>query len=276
MNLKIILKEVFGFLDFRPGQEEIIKLILNKKHILAVLSTGAGKSLCYQLPAVALAGRTIVVSPLIALMNDQTAHLQSLKIPADKIHSHCPFKQNQNTLQAFIKGKVKNKKHHKLPTFGKGVNHSKNFWELFARQLLSSGNINIAIEQFGALKITQNGEDILYGRKKFFYKDLIPLSVVQKKQKTKKANLEKKYIPLAKPKPESLPLLSSLKKLRRQLAQKKGVPAYIIFSDRTLIEMSNLKPQSLEEMLFVNGVGKHKLELYGSAFLNEIKNSALV
>ncbi|MCY4513039.1 MAG: DEAD/DEAH box helicase, partial [Bdellovibrionales bacterium] len=107
MDLKPVLKEKFGFSDFRSGQEETVKLLLDKKHVLAVLSTGAGKSLCYQLPAILFSGRTVVVSPLIALMNDQTAHLQSLKIPADKIHSHCHFSQNQATLNSFIKGEVK-------------------------------------------------------------------------------------------------------------------------------------------------------------------------
>ena len=106
-NLKPVLKEKFGFSDFRPGQEEIVKLLLDKKHVLAVLSTGAGKSLCYQLPAILFSGRTVVVSPLIALMNDQTAHLRFLKIPADKLHSHRPFRQNQATLDSFIRGAVK-------------------------------------------------------------------------------------------------------------------------------------------------------------------------
>ena len=107
MESKPVLKEKFGFSGFHPGQEEIIKLLLNKKHILAVLSTGAGKSLCYQLPAILFSGRTVVVSPLIALMNDQTDHLHSLKISADKIHSHCHFRQNQATLNSFIKGETK-------------------------------------------------------------------------------------------------------------------------------------------------------------------------
>ena len=596
MDLKSVLKENFGFLDFRPGQEEIIKLLLDKKHVLAVLSTGAGKSLCYQLPAIIFSGRTVVVSPLIALMNDQTAHLRSLKIPADKIHSHCHFRQNQATLNTFINGeikilyvspeklmtekvlsefqklpiemfvideahciskwgagfrpeyeqlsqlkdlfpqavlsaftatadkstrldivrkltnnksqiivkgfdrpnlflsvepkqnwkkrlleflnekkglsgiiyalsrketvrvseflnnkgflcipyhagqsaqvrqksqdtfmtenavimsattafgmgidkpdirfvvhinlpasmedfyqeigragrdgkradtllfyglqdlitrrkmiqsgeedqeyklreskrleallaycessscrkkallsyfgedfdncslcdnclspprlvegtipaqiflsamvrtgqyfgmlhiidvvrgietdKLKNRGHHKLPTFGKGADRSKAFWEIFARQLISSGNINIDIERFGALKVTKIGWDILYGRKKFAYKEFILPSVLLKKQKPKKVVFKKQH-------PEDVFLLSKLKKLRLQLAREKEVPAFIVFSDRTLIEMTNLKPQSLEEMSCVNGVGKQKLELYGDAFLKTIKN----
>ena len=63
-----ILNDVFGYNSFRSGQEEIINSILNKKNILAVMPTGAGKSLCYQIPALIFSRGTIVVSPLVALM----------------------------------------------------------------------------------------------------------------------------------------------------------------------------------------------------------------
>ena len=597
MNLKPILKETFGFSNFRPGQEEIVKLLLDKKHTLAVLCTGAGKSLCYQLPAVMFPGRTVVVSPLIALMNDQTVHLQSLKIPVDKIHSHCSFSQNQATLQAFIKGnvkilyvspeklmtkkvlnefqklplemfvideahciskwgagfrpeyeqlsrlkelfpkavlaaftatadkstrldivkkltdnksqtivkgfnrpnlflsvepkqnwkkrllefleerrglsgiiyalsrketvrvseflnskgflcrpyhagqpakvrqeaqdtfmtesavimsattafgmgidkpdirfivhlslpasmedfyqeigragrdgkpadtllfyglqdlitrrkmiqagqeepeyklkaisrlsallaycessacrkkallsyfgedfdncslcdnclsppklvegaipaqiflsaivrtgqsfgmlhiinvvrgietdKLKNRNHHKLPTFGKGADQPATFWGLLARQLISSGALNIAIESFGALKLTKTGWDILYGRKNFAYKEFTSPPALPKKHKTKRVFIDKQT-------PTDRVLLSKLKKLRLQLAREKEVPAFIIFSDRTLMEMASRKPQNLKEMLQINGVGTQKLELYGTGFLEIIKSS---
>jgi ATP-dependent DNA helicase RecQ len=65
------LTRVFGFTDFRPGQEEILKAVFGGENILAVMPMGAGKSLCYQLPAIVRKGLTIVVSPLIALMRDQ-------------------------------------------------------------------------------------------------------------------------------------------------------------------------------------------------------------
>jgi ATP-dependent DNA helicase RecQ len=65
------LERVFGFASFRPGQEEILEAVLAGENILAVMPTGAGKSLCYQLPAIVCKGLTIVVSPLIALMRDQ-------------------------------------------------------------------------------------------------------------------------------------------------------------------------------------------------------------
>ena len=170
--------------------------------------------------------------------------------------------------------KVKNKNHHKLPTFGKGTDHSKAFWEIFARQLISSGNINIDIEHFGALKITKSGKDILYGRKSFFYKEVISHLVLSKEQKTKKRTLEKqkpKKRTSEKQKPKDLSLFSDLKKLRLELARKKEVPAFIIFSDRTLIEMTNLKPQDLEALQQVDGVGKQKLQLYGRVFLKIIE-----
>jgi ATP-dependent DNA helicase RecQ len=68
---KEALTRVFGFQEFRPGLEEILKAVFAGEHILAVMPTGAGKSLLYQLPAIVRRGLTVVVSPLIALMRDQ-------------------------------------------------------------------------------------------------------------------------------------------------------------------------------------------------------------
>ena len=75
-----ILNDVFGYNSFRSGQEEIINSILNKKNILAVMPTGAGKSLCYQIPALIFSRGTIVVSPLVALMDDQILSLKELSL----------------------------------------------------------------------------------------------------------------------------------------------------------------------------------------------------
>ena len=68
---KEALERVFGFTGFRPGQEEILKAVFAGENILAVMPTGSGKSLLYQLPAIVRKGLTVVVSPLIALMRDQ-------------------------------------------------------------------------------------------------------------------------------------------------------------------------------------------------------------
>jgi ATP-dependent DNA helicase RecQ len=82
-----ILKDVFGFDGFRPGQEAAIDSLLAARHVLAVMPTGAGKSLCYQVPALVLGGLTVVVSPLVALMQDQVAALKLAGVAAEAINS---------------------------------------------------------------------------------------------------------------------------------------------------------------------------------------------
>ncbi|MEM6946446.1 MAG: DEAD/DEAH box helicase, partial [Pseudomonadota bacterium] len=67
----LVLRDVFGFEGYRPGQQEIVEAMLAREDVLAIMPTGGGKSLCYQLPAIAAGGLTLVVSPLVALMEDQ-------------------------------------------------------------------------------------------------------------------------------------------------------------------------------------------------------------
>ncbi|MDH5668879.1 MAG: ATP-dependent DNA helicase [Nitrospira sp.] len=81
------LSERFGFATFRPGQEEVIRAVLAGRDVMAVMPTGQGKSLCYQLPATVLPGLTLVISPLIALMQDQVAAMKQRKIAAAAFHS---------------------------------------------------------------------------------------------------------------------------------------------------------------------------------------------
>ena len=82
-----ILREVFGFDAFRPGQEAAIDALLAGRHVLTVMPTGSGKSLCFQVPALVLDGLTVVVSPLVALMQDQVAAMRLAGVPADSINS---------------------------------------------------------------------------------------------------------------------------------------------------------------------------------------------
>jgi ATP-dependent DNA helicase RecQ len=84
---RAILKSVFGFDDFRPGQEDVVTALLAGRHVLAVMPTGSGKSLCYQVPALVKGGLTLVVSPLIALMQDQVAALKLAGVAAETINS---------------------------------------------------------------------------------------------------------------------------------------------------------------------------------------------
>ena len=81
-NPHSILKKVFGYDSFRPGQEEIVSRLLAGQDVLAVMPTGAGKSICYQVPALLLPGITIVVSPLVSLMKDQVGALVQAGVAA--------------------------------------------------------------------------------------------------------------------------------------------------------------------------------------------------
>ena len=89
-----ILKDVFGFDDFRPGQAAAMDSLLAGRPVLTVMPTGAGKSLCYQVPALVLGGLTVVVSPLVALMQDQVAALRLAGVAADTINSSIDRDEN--------------------------------------------------------------------------------------------------------------------------------------------------------------------------------------
>ncbi|MEX0680387.1 MAG: ATP-dependent DNA helicase RecQ [Balneolales bacterium] len=81
------LKKYWGFEDFRPGQDEVVRSVLSGKHTVVLFPTGGGKSLCYQVPATVLDGLTLVISPLVALMQDQVLQLQQKGVPATFINS---------------------------------------------------------------------------------------------------------------------------------------------------------------------------------------------
>lgn len=101
------LKTYFGYDTFRPGQEEIIDQILSGRDVLAVMPTGAGKSICYQLPALLLPGTAIVVSPLISLMMDQVKALNEAGVHAAYINSSLSERQTARALELAKEGRYK-------------------------------------------------------------------------------------------------------------------------------------------------------------------------
>lgn len=105
--MKQILKTYFGYDEFRPLQEEIIKCVLAKKDCFVLMPTGGGKSLCYQLPALKLAGLTLVISPLIALMKDQVDALKTNGIETEYINSSLSAVEIQQIQEKILAGKVK-------------------------------------------------------------------------------------------------------------------------------------------------------------------------
>ncbi len=102
-----LLKQIFGFDTFRPLQAEIIKHLLQKQDALAIMPTGSGKSLCFQLPALLFPGLTVVVSPLISLMQDQVEQLRELGVPAVFLNSSLSHSDYLWTTQQIRAGNVK-------------------------------------------------------------------------------------------------------------------------------------------------------------------------
>jgi ATP-dependent DNA helicase RecQ len=98
-KLNQTMREVFGIERLRPGQREIIEAVLEGEDILALMPTGAGKSLCYQLPALHLEGMTIVVSPLISLMKDQADKLEEKGLDVANLNSSLSASEQKESLE---------------------------------------------------------------------------------------------------------------------------------------------------------------------------------
>lgn len=102
-----LLKEYFGYDTYRKGQEEVIDHILSGKDVLGIMPTGAGKSVCYQIPALMLSGITLVISPLISLMQDQVASLNQVGIHAAYLNSSLTYRQYLTALKYAREGRYK-------------------------------------------------------------------------------------------------------------------------------------------------------------------------
>src|SRR5476649_978768 len=107
-DLLPLLKRTFGYASFRPLQREIIHATLAGEDVFALLPTGGGKSLCFQLPALARPGLTVVVSPLIALMKDQVDQLQASGVAATFLNSSLDAGESRARLRGLHRGDFKN------------------------------------------------------------------------------------------------------------------------------------------------------------------------
>ncbi|WP_151718208.1 DNA helicase RecQ [Gemmobacter serpentinus] len=151
--------------------------------------------------------------------------------------------------------KVREKGHDQLPTFGIGREMGKTGWGAVFRQMMGRDLLRPDPERFGALRMTEAARPILRGEE----------SVTLRKDTVQAAATRAPVKALVSE--EDAPLLSALKAKRRALAEAARVPAYVIFPDRTLAEMAEKRPATLDEMARVSGVGAKKLESYGGAFL---------
>ncbi len=170
-----------------------------------------------------------------------------------------------DVLRGVENDKVIAKGHNKIKTFGVGQMASSDFWKIFIRQMVSANCLIINIQRYGALQITSNGEKVLKGDEEYFYRK-IEFNKPKKERKLKAKTIDAGTID------DEKELFSALKSKRMELARKRRVPAYIIFPDSTLHQMLLHKPQTLEEMGKLSGVGTQKLDKYGAAFLSVIIN----
>ena len=160
--------------------------------------------------------------------------------------------------------KVLNARHDQLPTFGVGEDLKKEEWRSILRQLVAAGFLEIDIQGYGGMKMTAAGRDLLKGEKTFSYRT----DVVHRKPAPKKS--AKTRAEEADLTGEEMTLLGTLKELRLELARERNVPAYVIFSDRSLQDMARKRPGSLEEFAEVFGVGEAKLRDFAEPFLAAI------
>jgi ATP-dependent DNA helicase RecQ len=156
--------------------------------------------------------------------------------------------------------KVRERGHDQLPTFAVGRELSKPAWNAVFRQMMGRDLLRPDPEQNGGLYMTEAARPVLRGE----------VQVTLRADTVEKAERPYATRVVAQVAEEDLALLSALKSKRRSLAEAQGVPAYVIFPDRTLMELAEKKPQSLDEMFGISGIGVKKLESYGAAFLEVI------
>ena len=160
--------------------------------------------------------------------------------------------------------KIKQRGHQSLPTYGVGTEYSKPEWQAVFRQMMGRDLIRPDPARHGALRMTDAALPILRDEAKItLRRDSIQAASGQRRPAVK-----------AMVNDEDAPLLSALKAKRRGLAEASKVPAYIIFTDRTLIEMAETRPRDLDQMAGISGIGAKKLESYGAAFLEVINGEA--
>lgn len=159
--------------------------------------------------------------------------------------------------------KVLARSHDTLPTFGVGKDLKRGEWQAVFRQMMGHDLMRPDPERHGALVMTDAARPILRGE----------ASINLRRDSLEAANERRPQVRML-VSDEDAPLLSALKAKRRALAEEQSVPAYVIFPDRTLIEMAETRPRTLDDLARINGVGAKKLERYGRAFLEVIAGDA--
>jgi ATP-dependent DNA helicase RecQ len=154
--------------------------------------------------------------------------------------------------------------HAKLKTFGVGKERPKQDWRSIMRQIYASGLVQVALDNFGCWTITDRGDRVLRGGESVVLRSDVLNTRETKKVRRASAIQESGLAP-------DDPVFVKLKALRTELAKSENVPAYVVFSDRSLIDMALRKPRTMDELNACHGVGQAKLQRYGAAFLGVLR-----
>jgi ATP-dependent DNA helicase RecQ len=194
---------------------------------------------------------------------DGTVHAQKFLSCVYRIHAKSGFGFGLNHVVDVLRGAdteaIRARSHNELSTYGIGSDLKRDAWQAIGRELLRLGFIECAPGRFATLTLTQAGRDALRDRTAITLTK--PIDTVARDQKPRAGAIECDEL-----------LFGRLRKLRRQLADERGVPAYIIFSDVSLREMARSYPTTASEFRRIPGVGEQKLKDFAEPFLSEIKS----
>jgi len=153
--------------------------------------------------------------------------------------------------------------HHLISVFGIGQDFKLDAWRSIYRQLVAMGYLQVDIEAFGSLRLTKLSLPVMKGEQKVFFREAPKKTAIKKTAKTQVAQPRSD---------ESHGLLGALKELRTKLSQQLSVPPYVIFHDRTLIEIAEARPADLSQLRGLYGIGEHKLTKYGDAVMEVLES----
>jgi ATP-dependent DNA helicase RecQ len=159
--------------------------------------------------------------------------------------------------------KILDRGHDRLAGFGAGKDRPKTWWQAFIRQAVAGGYLWIDIERFGSLRLTEKGQAVRQGTERFYSREI---------GEARASRRSRRSDPVADGEVRDFDagLFAHLKRLRRELADARNVPAYVIFSDATLQDMCRARPATVDDLATVSGVGPKKLKNFGEAFLDAI------
>jgi len=169
-----------------------------------------------------------------------------------------------DVLRGTLTEKVAKAGHDRLPIFGAGAEHKKEEWRSLIRQLVAAGFLRLDVKDYGGLATTDKGRALLHGEESFDYRQdtMRPTPPARRKARSGEPVAELSEVETA--------LFATLKELRLDLAKERGVPAYVVFSDKSLADMARRRPQNDAEFAEVNGVGAAKLKDFAAPFLDAI------